>query len=163
MSPRCQQVAHRRAPKIRHSGPVDKFNHPSKFAGLDADRVVVKSRFQPGEDMTLAAEIFSVLTSAETGVTGAVIWVCAGEPEYGQSGKLPRIYVVPGTEIQLNSVIGATMISLRVPAQVLHGKLAPRLTAGVCRFVEENVSTLLSYWNNEISTCEMLNKLRKVR
>jgi hypothetical protein len=111
---------------------------------------------------TFHLEAMSNLRSKKTGVSGAVIWVSAGEFAGAQSQHGPRIKVVLGDKVTTEGLKDAVSIRVTDPPQVL-GTLPGAIRKDAVAFVELNRETLLAYWNNEIDTSEMIDQLRPVR
>ena len=103
----------------------------------------------------------SNLRSTDTGVEGAVIWVSVGE-FYGvdlQHG--PRIKVLQGSKITKEGLMDAVSVRLTDPPQIL-GDIPAKMERQIVAFINLNRNTLLKYWNEEISTREMLDLIERV-
>ena len=98
------------------------------------------------------------LPARDTGVDGAVIWVAEGEFGGADSQHGPRVRVVPGTKITSEGLGDAVSITLTEPPRVL-GTLPGRVRKLALEFVRKNREVLRRYWNNDLSTREMLDAL----
>jgi hypothetical protein len=103
----------------------------------------------------------SNLVAADTGIDGIVIWVSGGEFEGKDSQHGPRIKVMLGNKITTEGLNQATTVTLTNPSKVI-GKLPSKIEKKVLSFLKKNQATLLSYWKNEISTKEMIQRIEKV-
>jgi len=103
----------------------------------------------------------SNLIASDTGVKGAVIWVSAGEFSGKESAHGARIKVMLGNKITSEGLDDAATVTLTVEPKVI-GKLPAKIKKDVITFVTLNRKTLISYWNNKISTRELLNTLIKI-
>ena len=103
----------------------------------------------------------SNLRPSDTGVSGAVIWVSAGEFEGKGSPHGPRIKVMQGNRVTTEGLETATTITLANPIKVI-GKLPINVQKQAIQFVQLNQKLLLRYWNTEVSTREFLDALEKI-
>ena len=101
--------------------------------------------------------LFSNLGPSTTGIEGVVLWVSAGEFDF-TSKDGPRIKVVLGDKLTSEGLQDAVSVKLSTLPLVL-GELPGKVRRQVLAFVSLNLDTLLDYWNNEISTCELLDRL----
>ena len=106
-----------------------------------------------------AGFLLSSLSSAETGITGTVVWFSAGEfadpdPQLG-----PRLLVVLGDDLKAGWG-EAVSVLLSDPPEVL-GTLPPEVRRQVLAFVDKNRKALLGHWNGELSTRETLDLLER--
>jgi hypothetical protein len=110
-----------------------------------------------------AMDMFAMsnLRSTDTGVEGAVIWVSVGEFAGADLQHGPRIKVLQGNKITKDGLKDAVSVRLTDPPEVL-GTLPAKLERQVVAFVNRNRDTLLRYWNEEISTREMLDLIERV-
>ena len=106
----------------------------------------------------LRLELLSNLSSDSTGVSGAVIWVSAGE--FTDQDLGPRATVVLGTSLSPARLGESASILLTDPPRVL-GELPEGITEQALGFVTRNRLALLRYWTNETSTPEMIAQLTK--
>ena len=110
----------------------------------------------------LRLELLSVLRETDTGVTGAVIWVAAGEFDDAADSHLgPRLLLVVGDEIRSERLPSAVTIRLTSPPDI-RGVLPPGVVREVESFVAKNRDALLMHWRGEADTREMLDLLKAV-
>lgn len=98
------------------------------------------------------------LPPTDTGVKGAVIWVSVGEFAGADIQHGPRIKVVVGNKINKEGLRNSVSVKLTDPPEMV-GTLPGKIAQQVSEFVDKNRATLLQYWNEEISTKEMLGLL----
>ncbi len=101
------------------------------------------------------------LLSEHTGVDGAVLWVAAGEPTSNESALGPRVLVVVGQKLTVDSLSEAVSVTLTVPPEVL-GTLPHEVALKAVEFVETNRDVLIEYWRGEMATTELLELLVRV-
>ena len=101
----------------------------------------------------------SCLRSASTGVPGTILWVSVGEPTTSEDLG-PRLWVVLGDSLSPEHLENAVIVRLTSPREGL-GPLSPDIAGHVVRFIEMNTAILLRYWNAEISTREMLDRMER--
>lgn len=107
-------------------------------------------------------EAMSNLPPKDTGVAGVVIWVSSGEFAGTESQHGPRIKVMPGTKVTREGLQEAVLVTITNPPKVI-GTLPAKLKKQVVEFVTVNREILLRYWNNDVSTREMLEGLTRVQ
>jgi len=105
-------------------------------------------------------EAMSNLRSKVTGVENTIIWVSSGEFSGSNIQHGPKIKVALGNKITDETLANAISIQLTDPPQVL-GTLPGEIKKQAVEFVSKNRDTLLHYWNKEIDTAEMLERLEK--
>jgi len=100
----------------------------------------------------------SNLVPKRTGVSGAVIWVSAGEfaGKDGQHG--PRVKVVLGNKITTDTLDDAVSVRLSDPPEML-GALPGPIKKKVLKFLSLNRKTLLDYWALKLDTATMIERL----
>lgn len=103
----------------------------------------------------------SNLTSSDTGVEDAVVWVSSGEFGGKDCQHGARIKVVLGSKITSDGLDNAATVTLTDPPQVV-GALPAKVKKKVLLFIKKNRSTLLNYWDGKISTREMINGIVKI-
>lgn len=106
-------------------------------------------------------EAMSNLTEEDTGIEGVVIWVSAGEFGGVDLQHVPRVKVVLGTKIRSEGLDKAVTCTLTDPPRVL-GALPGKSQKQVLAFLRKNRPVLRRYWNNEVSTREMLDLVESV-
>jgi hypothetical protein len=111
-----------------------------------------------GKIETLA---MSNLPASDTGVRGTVIWVSAGEFEGKDCPHGARIKVVLGNKITREGLNTSVTVTLTNPPKMI-GTLPAKTHNKVIEFVQLNLDILLKYWENKISTREMLESIEKV-
>jgi hypothetical protein len=99
------------------------------------------------------------LGSETTGVEGATLWLTSGEfyPDEAQLG--PRLMVSVGDRLRPDGLLTATAVQVTRPPKVL-GKLPSTMRRKVVQFASRNHSLLHAYWRGELSTPELLERLR---
>ena len=112
---------------------------------------------------TLTAALHSIigmsnLRPSDSGVSGAIIWVSAGEFEGKTIQHGPRIKVVLGVKVSSEGLKDAVTVTITKPPRVL-GTLPANIKQQVVTFVELNYDVLVQYWTNAISTKEMLGRI----
>lgn len=109
-------------------------------------------------------EIFAManLSTKTTGISGAVIWVSAGEFEGKKSTHGARIKVVEGNSMSASGLVDAVVITLTEDPKVLHGKLKKKTLAQVIDFIKVNRTVLLGYWKGKLDTLEMAAKIKPI-
>jgi len=107
-----------------------------------------------------ASFLMSNLLPPNTGVNGTVIWISAGEFEKGKHS--PRIKVVVGDQITLESLSQAASITIIGSPKII-GNLPSKITKNAIAFVKLNQTILIKYWENEVSTREMLNSIINIK
>jgi len=113
------------------------------------------------ERTRLKFELMDNLRSNSTGVKGAVIWTSAGEFYEKDKRNGPRIKIMQGNKLTSDGLKDSVSVRLTDPPEIL-GKLPGKVKKQVTKFVNINREVLLRYWNFEISTCEMVNLLKRV-
>jgi hypothetical protein len=108
-----------------------------------------------------AGFLASNLTPEITGVVDAVIWAFAGEPTRSGGALGPRIWVVPGRALAMESLSDAVAVRLSVPPEVL-GVLPPALAQQSMEFVDANRGALLQYWGGRMATRDLFDCLVNV-
>lgn len=86
------------------------------------------------------------LLPEHTGVDGVVVWIFAGEFSRTEAQYGPRILVVPGHELRVESLID------------LPDKIEPQ----VVEWVERNRDVLLEYWRGGMATDDAIELLVRV-
>jgi len=106
--------------------------------------------------------IFSManLSSAATGVRGAIIWVSVGVFEGKKSEHGPRIKVVEGSTMTANGQ--SAVITIANTPEFLHGKLKKKIASDAIQFVILNRKVLLDYWNGKIDTSVFIQRLKAI-
>jgi hypothetical protein len=99
------------------------------------------------------------LSSADTGIDGAVAWIAAGE--FTRPGLGPRIAVVVGEKLTVDTLAQSVDVRLTTPPEVL-GTLPPRVAAQAVEFVTRNRAVLLEYWKGEMGTSNAIDLLIRV-
>ena len=94
------------------------------------------------------------LSTRETGVEGALVWVASGEFD-SASKHGPRVAVMLGRMITDESLGKAAIVTLADPSVVV-GDLPSKVREQALGFVSGNREVLLSYWKGEVSTRDML-------
>ena len=105
--------------------------------------------------------MMSCLRSTDTGVTSTVIWVSSGEPDDSGHHQGPRLWVLLGDSLLPESLTDAVCVKLTSTADML-GPLPFEVAKDVASFVKENLAVLLSYWDGEISSRDMLDLLEPI-
>lgn len=106
-------------------------------------------------------EAMSNLRSKSTGVSGAVIWISAGEFSGKDAQHGPRIKVVLGDRVTRDALYGSVSVRVTRPPEVL-GTLPPQVRKDVVAFIEKNYDVLLQHWAGDLDTVETLAALQKV-
>jgi hypothetical protein len=108
-------------------------------------------------------EVFSManLSSATTGVKGAIIWVSVGEFSGKKSEHEARIKVVEGSSMSSN-LENAAVITIEESPKVLHGKIKKKVAKDSISFVTLNKKPLLDYWNGKIDTAVFISRLKPI-
>jgi len=84
-----------------------------------------------------------------------VVWVS----EKGKSKHGPRVKVMTHTgKMNIKDTVSITISS----QPILIGKLDSKILKAVSKWIILNKQNLLNYWNEEISTNIMINKLKKL-
>lgn len=106
--------------------------------------------------------LLSNLRGAEVGLDGMALWFSCGEFESARaSAHGPRVIVVPGTALAIDSLEHGVAITLTEPPEVL-GELPTELRERAVRFIRLNRLVLLRHWNQEIDTRQVLDLLTAV-
>jgi hypothetical protein len=116
----------------------------------------ITARFVEG-----AGFLASNLLPEHTGVEGAVVWIFAGEFSRTESHYGPRILVVPGRELgveSLSDAVAVTIASLPEILDCLPDKIEPHVVA----WVERNRDVLSIYWQGEMATDDAFELLVRV-
>lgn len=103
----------------------------------------------------------SNLLAADTGVKNAVLWVSAGEFGGKDCAHGPRLKVMLGNKITSEGLDKATTVTLTSKPAVF-GEIPAKVKKDVIKFIDLNLLILLQYWNNEISTREMLVAIQRI-
>jgi hypothetical protein len=98
------------------------------------------------------------LSPASTGVDGAIVWIFAGEPTRNHLELGPRILVVLGARLTVDSLVDAVVVRLTSPPVVL-GTLPPDVKATAVKFAALNCDLLHEYWRGELATAAMIDRL----
>lgn len=109
-----------------------------------------------------AGFLLANLNADTTGVVGAVIWIAAGEFSADEAHLGPRILVVAGTELSVQSLAGGVAVTLARPATIV-GSLPDKIRWRSRSFAEMNQAVLLEYWRGEIDTKSAIERLERVR
>lgn len=107
-----------------------------------------------------AGFLLSNLGPKDTGVHGVVIWFAAGEFST-ESQHGPRILVAPGDKLTLDGLADSAAVTITSTPEVL-GSLPDDLAAQVIGFVQQNWVALLSHWNGDIDTGDVIERLQRV-
>lgn len=97
----------------------------------------------------------SNLPPEDTGVTGAVIWVSANGIGLKHG---PRVKVIVGNKVSDGNLKNSVSVTITNPPKVL-GDLPAAIKKDAVQWVTLNQAVLLDYWNNRISTREMMNSI----
>ena len=97
------------------------------------------------------------LYSTETGLNGLVVWVSGGGDKL-QHG--PRVKVVRGNKFrpELSSTVPLT----GVPRLIGNTEMTQDEFAQLVKWINKNRKTILKYWNDEISTKQMVDMIKAV-
>jgi len=109
--------------------------------------------------------VFSManLATKTTGVQNAIIWVSVGETDGKKSTHGPRIKVVEGTNMTSAGLTMATVITISGNPEVKRaGKIKNNIVKDAILFVKQNKDTLLDYWNGQIDTAELIQRIRPI-
>jgi hypothetical protein len=109
-----------------------------------------------------AGFLLSNLRPESTGVVGAVIWLAAGEFSTNEAHVGPRILVVVGAELSIDSLAHGVAITLSRTATVV-GTLPAEVRRKGLMFVEANRDLLLEYWRGEMDTWTVIQRIAPVR
>jgi hypothetical protein len=93
-----------------------------------------------------------------TGVDGAIVWILAGEPTRNHLEVGPRILVVPGERLTVDSLADAVAVPLTRPPAVL-GILPPNVQKSAVEFAARNRNLLLEYWRGKLPTGDAIDRL----
>ena len=93
-----------------------------------------------------------------TGVEGAVVWVFAGEPTRNQLALGPRILVVLGERLTVDSLVDGVAVRLTSPP-TMFGTLPPSVEAKVVEFATRRRALLIEYWQGDLATAETIDRL----
>lgn len=93
-----------------------------------------------------------------TGVEGAVFGIVMGEPTCNETALGPRILVVPGARLSVDSLQDAAAVRVTTPPEII-GTLPPRLARKAVAFVEANRGVLNLYWLGEMGTGDAIDLL----
>lgn len=96
-----------------------------------------------------------------TGVEGGVVWIFMGEPSRDDTALGPRILVVPGARLGVDSLADAAAVRVTTPPEII-GVLPPKLAMQAIAFAEANRAVLHLYWLGEMSTQNALDLLVRV-
>lgn len=109
----------------------------------------------------LQLEAMSNLRSKVTGIQGIVIWVSSGEFAGTDIVHGPRIKVMIGDKITTEGLSDAVSVRISDTPKIL-GDLPGDVSKQIIEFIKLNKNILLSYWNCEIDTKEMLDGLQSI-
>lgn len=102
----------------------------------------------------------SNLRPGDTGVEGAVVWISTGTTEGKKLPHGPRVKVSLGATA--SSSKGSASVSVESSPKVVAGTLPTKIKKGVFEWVVLNQTALERYWNDEISTTQVLPLLRRI-
>jgi hypothetical protein len=108
-----------------------------------------------------AGFLSSVLRPRDTGVDGVTVWFFAGEPSRTESRQGPRIHVVLGERLSLESLADSVAVRLTAPPEVL-GTLPDEVARQVIEFATINRKVLRRYWRGNLGTKAVLELLVRV-
>ena len=108
-----------------------------------------------------AGFLASNLLPEHTGVEEAIVWIFAGEFSRTDAQDGPRILVVPGRELGIESLIDAVAVTVASPPVVL-GCLPDQIEPQVIEWVERNRVVVLGYWQGEMATGDAIERLVRV-
>ena len=104
----------------------------------------------------------SNLRPSDTGIPGVVLWISAGEFEGKGSQHAPRIKViVGGGKVSAEDLRDAPSVTIK-DQRVVRGSLSGKILKQVIKFILLNQEVLLKYWDQSISTAEMIKSIRGV-
>jgi hypothetical protein len=98
------------------------------------------------------------LASDHTGVEGAVVWIFAGEFSRTESHHGPRVLVVPGRELGVESLSGSVAVTITSAPEVL-GALPGDVERQIVEWTKRNRDVLLEYWQGRMATGDALELL----
>lgn len=111
-----------------------------------------------------AGFLLANLGAETTGIVGAVVWIAAGEFSEDEAHLGPRIVVVTGTSLSMQSLRrGVAMaVAFERPAHLLD--VVPEAIRHQAQvFADLNREVLLAYWRGELHTRAAIERLQPVR
>lgn len=109
-----------------------------------------------------AGFLLANLGAETTGIPGAVVWIAAGEFSEDEAHLGPRIVVVTGTELSIQSLRRGVAVAVDRPAHLL--EMVPEaIRHQVQVFAHMNREVLLAYWRGELHTRSAIERLQRVR
>ena len=104
----------------------------------------------------------SNLRPDDTGISGLVLWVSAGEFEGTSCQHGPRVKVIlGGGKVTQENLANAPSVTIQ-DGRVVRGTLTGKVLKQVREFLKLNKTVLLQYWEQIIGTTGMVENIRPV-
>jgi len=114
------------------------------------------------ERLVTKFEMFEMATNVRPEDTGLdrVIWISTSDQGGSHSYRI-KVQKDAGYKVNKSTWITVTFDKNGIK-KILHGKLDSKTERDIKKFIEYNNDLLISYWNDEISSKQILNQLKKI-